>query len=715
MLLLSFAWQGESAPRAGSRPSAHAERIAPADAPVIDGRLEDAVWSRIAPISDLRQKEPLQDADPTERTIIKIAQDGKNIYFAFECYDSEPERIRATQRRRDADVDPDDRIVILLDTLHDHRNAYFLAVGAGGAIQDALVGQNGRVINGSWDGIWDARVNITNTGWTAEVAIPVRTLATDRLATVWGMNIERVIRRKRETCVWATPEQDINFTRVSEAGDLAGMDHLDHGVGVDVVPYAKATVDRRYRPPDTDLLGTAGGELFYRLTPGVTGALTINTDFAETEVDDRRVNLTRFPLFFPEKRKFFLEDAGVFAFDAGGGATSGGLLPFFSRRIGLDDAGNRIPLAAGLKVSGYAGDWSGGVLGVDAGANSNISERELFAARVRNNLDEHNTIGGIITNGNPTGGFSNQLIGADYRYSTSDLAGHKNLDVTAFFLKTFTENTNGNDRAVGFELSYPNDLWSWSFGGKEIGDEFNPALGFVARTGIRQYDGFISYNPRPGGDVRKVRMSIAPSVITNMSGEVETASMLARLGVEMDAGDELRFKVIPQFDRVAAPFDIVPNLTIPADSYSQIRYRIELESAGRRPWLGILGVEWGDFYEGERTDVEASLQLRPSGVFNMSAESSTSYLRLPGGDKDVQVGRVRGEINFSTRLSWQSVFQFDNISKGAGINSRVRLILEPGRDMFFVLNHNWEETSTSRAVVPESTDFVVKIVFSIRF
>lgn len=700
--------------RTASAPVARAVRIDPEKAPVVDGFLNDPVWSAIEPIQGLRQREPDEYRDPTEKTIIRIAQDGANLYFAIECYDSDAGGIRATQMRRDADLDPDDRIEIVLDTLHDRRNAYFFAIGAGGAIQDALISSNGRIINSSWDGIWSGAARVGENGWFAEIKIPIRTLATQDHITTWGFNIARTIRRKREEDAFASPAQDISFERVSAAGDLEGMRNLAQGIGLDVVPYAKTTISRNDITKNNDWLGAAGGEAYFRLTPGITATLTANTDFAETEVDDRQVNLTRFPLFFPEKRRFFLEDAGVFAFDTGGSGDSPDLVPFFSRRIGLNNNGGRIPLDAGARISGYAGPWSVGLLGVETGQTRTTPSDELVAARARYNINDRSAIGGILTSGNPAGGSSNDVLGLDYRYSTGDFAGGKNLDITAFALKSTTPGLAGNDGAFGGEIRYPNDLWQWRLRAREIGDHFSPALGFVERTGIRELDGEIFYRPRPHNDVRQFSFGFQPGIITDLSGQVQTLTMQESARAVMDSGDEAKVYIKSVFDRVLSPFDIVPGLTVAADSYNYTRYGFSAETAGKRPWVLAFGTEFGNFNDGARTDITAQAEWRPSGVFHASLESQTVYLRLLGGDADVQVGRARTEVNFSTEVSWQTLVQFDNVSKDAGINSRLRWIMKPGSDLFLVVDHGWQELP-SRAIVPQSTDVTIKIAWTLRF
>lgn len=693
---------------------ATAVRIAPEEAPVIDGILNDKIWEKAEPIGELWQREPALKSAPSERTIVKFAHDGKNLYVALYCYDSSPKEIRDTQIRRDAMLDPDDRVEFLLDTLHDGRNAYFFQIGPGGSIGDALVSSNGSQFNKAWDGIWSGRAKTTEEGWFAELCIPFRTVTTNKDVTVWGLNVTRYIRRKNEECVWNDPSFDHNAFRISECGTLGGFVDIDHGIGLDVVPYVKTSQTNNHATDNSNFELTGGGDLYYRMTPGMTAGITTNTDFAETEVDDRRVNLTRFPLFFPEKRKFFLEDAGIFNFDVGGGrGGSTDLLPFFSRRIGLV-GGDVVPLRAGARVSGFAGPWNVGVLGVNTGRDENLDSQSLGVARIRNNITENSTIGGIVTGGDPSGNNDNQVIGADYKYTTNRLDGGRSLDVTAFGLKSFTNGENGNDRAMGFEVNYPNDLWSWRARAREIGNDFDPRLGFVPRTGVRIYDGALGYSPRVDDTIRQVALRASPRVVTDLKGDTLEAVSSLTFDVEFETGDTISVGAVPRYENVDTTFDIVPGVTVPAGHYTEVRQFAAFETSDKR--ILSFGVEEsaGRHYDGHSVDISESAVWRPGGMLQIGAESEQTFLRLPGGDKDILLGRLRTEVNFSPDLSWQTLAQFDNISKGAGINSRLRWIVDPTKDLFVVFNHEWNETGSS-AVVPTSTGFVAKLVFTIRF
>ncbi len=721
------------------RPRARALRIPRAEAPRIDGDLADPVWSKAPEIGPLTQVEPVEGAAPTEVTSVRVAYDEAALYLGIACFDRNPSGIVATQMRRDARLDPDDRVEIVLDTFRDRRNAYFFQVGPAGGPGDALVTNNGSDFNKDWDGIWEGRSRIVPEGWTAEIAIPFRTVAFDREGTTWGFNVNRILKRREEQSRWAAARQRLSLFRISEAGDLEGLEGLEQGLGLDLVPYLRADADRAhdFEGRDLDLTLRGGGEAFYRLTPGITATATIRPDFAETEVDDLRVNLTRFPLFFPEKRKFFLEDAGIFSFDTGerGFERSPELLPFFSRRIGIDDQNRPVPLRGGAKVSGRDGPWSIGALGVATDEKHELSSQDLFAARVRRNLGEESVLGLVATHGNPADTGENSLVGLDYKLATTRFAGDRNLDVVLYALHSWTEGTGGEEAACGIDLSYPNDVWEARLGARVIEEDFLPALGFVQRPGTVRYSGAASWNPRPGTAIRQLGFGVAPDLFTDMSGQTQTFTLRTDVvGVELESGDEGGIVVTPTRERLPADFEILEGIVIPEGAYGFVRYGAFFDTSDRRPLALSAGFEAGEFFDGTRTDLELALHWRPGGWLNASAEYEQNRLETPfgvpgeddDGDFTVRIGRLRTEVNFSPEVSWQTLAQFDNVSRTAGVNTRLRWILRPGRDLYLVFNRNqpygsrpWNAVTpvpdpgeTPQAIV---TQGVVKLVYTVRF
>ena len=711
--------------RAAQRPRASALRIDPAEAPRIDGDLSDPVWAKAPPIGPLVQVEPVEGAAPSEETVVRVAHDGANLYVGILCRDREPSRIVGGERRRDARLDSNDRIEFVLDTFLDRRNAYFFQIGATGGRGDALMTNNGSNFNKAWDGIWDARSAITAEGWSAEFEIPFATLAFDPATTVWGFNVERTIKRREEANRWAGLRQNLSLFRISEAGDLEGMEGLEQGLGLDLVPYALGRVNRTHEPRDLDLTGEVGGDAFWHPSPSVTATVTVNTDFAQTEVDEQIVNLERFSLFFPEKRRFFLEDASIFDFETGGRMfRPRDFLPFFSRRIGLDPDGNPVPILAGARVTGRESGWEFGGLAVETEAKHGLDREALFVGRVRRNLGERSVLGAIGTFGDPASEGENGLLGFDYKFTTSEFLDDRNLSLSAFGLGTWSEGSDDHPFAYGAVADYPNDVWRARLGARVVQDDFSPALGFVRRPGTRLYDGAFSWNPRPQTSIRQLEFGVEPRVFTDTSGEAETVEVeVTPLGIEWDSGDEARVFVRPTYERLDEDFDILDpdgvdasgdEITIPEDSYSFVRAGIRAESASKRP-VSVEGrFEFGDFFDGRRTDLEGEVTLRPGGIWIVGGEYEINRLELDDGDFSVQTARLRTEINFSTEVSLETLTQYDNVSDTVGINSRFHWILRPGRDLFLVLNHGWAPAA-SGGHAPERTEFIAKLSYTFRF
>ena len=474
------------------------------DPPVIDGFLNDRCWMEAGVITDFKQVEPEENAKPTEETHVFLCHDQRMIYIGFICFDGEPGKIRATQRKRDARLDPDDRVEILIDTFHDGRNAYFFQIGAGGSIGDGLIGENGRRFDKTWDGIFYGEAIITKRGWEAELAIPATTIRFDRQKTTWGINFSRYIKRKNEVLRWASPYRNIKFFTVSEAGELKGMKGLKQGLGLSFKPYSKAC--RKWdRTRGRHMKADWGGDIFFNFIPTFTAVFTYNTDFAEAEVDARRINLTRFPLFFPEKRDFFLEAAPAFDF----GFARSALVPFFSRRIGMDSQGRPIPILYGLKLVGRIDDYGIGFLSVHTEKARDVPEKGLAAFRVTRNIMRESTIGIIGTSGNPLSSNGNKLVGLDFDLRTSYFMGRKTLSFQGYGLKTVTSGVSGQDLAYGLKVDFPNEPFGFRVSGEDIQENFDPAMGFVSRKAVRRYQAGIYGKIRPRGAIRWVTPGIS--------------------------------------------------------------------------------------------------------------------------------------------------------------------------------------------------------------
>jgi hypothetical protein len=679
--------------------------------PVVDGVLDEPIWQQAAVLADLRQVEPVEAGEPTERTEVRVIYDDRSLFIGVICHARDPSTIRASVMQRDASLQPDDYVAILLDTFHDRRNAFYFAIGAAGGMLDALVAKNGADFNQNWDGIWDGRARVTADGWVAEIEIPFETLNFKQGETTWGFNVQRVIRSGHEILRWASPSPRYDFDYVANAGTLNGLTGMRQSLGLDFVPFVvgkntrERATDREYSTSDV------GFDLYWRMTPNLKLSLSVNTDFAETEVDDRRVNLTRFPLFFPEKRRFFLEDANNFVFANGEDAT---ILPFFSRRIGLDADGNEVPILTAAKFTGRTDDFSVGLMDVETDQFHDLDRQNLLVGRYEQNIFDESTAGVIFTHGDPTGATTSSTYGADYNYRTDAFLGDRNLRFGTWFLRSDTEDVSGDDQAYNARISYPNDEVEAAFDWTVVGDQFDPLLGFVGRTGIKQYTWQAAYNPRLSGAVRQLFFEVQPTLVTDMSSRTETSEWSLRpFGFETQEGDEGALKIRRVYDRLDQDFEIVSGVTIPADGYHFTRYGASTETSSGRPWTLLGEVEFGPFYGGSETTYTFGLTVRPDPHFNGGIECEKDVGRLPGGNFDVLVTRLKLNLLFSPRLVWSNFIQHDTESDELGLNSRLWWIIKPGNELFLVLNEGWIYSPDRFA--PTDTQLTLKLEYTFRF
>lgn len=421
----------------------------------VDGILNEPDWLETPPIGEILQRDPHPGEKASETTELRLLYDDENLYIGVTCFDSEPKRIIGTQMERDADLSADDRVELLIDSFHDRRNAFYFSTNPLGALVDGLIIENGQ-LNRNWNAIWYVRTHKSEAGWTAEFAIPFKSIGFKSGEQVWGFNFSRTIKRKLEEDRWASPRLDLRFFQVSEAGEISGLNRIHQGRGLDIRPFVSA---KALHNVDTgnDTSAKAGLDIFYNITPSLKSTTTINTDFGETEVDSRQINLTRFELFFPEKRSFFLENAGVFQVGPNSDDEAD-VIPFFSRRIGLLN-GQEVPILAGTKLTGRQGPFTIGVIAVRTRETDFTDAKNFFVARVKRDFFKQSYVGGIYTEGNPERSSSSRTFGGDVRLFTSKFLGNdRNFGVDGFVLKTANKDMIGKDHSYGFGVTCPNDL-----------------------------------------------------------------------------------------------------------------------------------------------------------------------------------------------------------------------------------------------------------------
>jgi len=692
--------------------------------PVIDGHIDEPGWSRAAVIEDLHQMTPIEYSEPSQRTEIRILYDDDALYIAARMWDTEAERIVSQNLRQGQQVWGDDFLGIVLDPFNDQRSGYLFMLNANGVRVEALYLDISKQ-QWNWQGIWETAGTQDDRGWTTEVAIPFKSLSFDPQNDAWGINFRRQIARDNENLGWVSRNRTMN---PSVTGVVTGLRGLNQGLGLDIVPSVSAVSEKDFSASATESNVEPSLDLFYKVTPALNAALTINTDFSATEVDDRQVDLSRFSLFFPEKRAFFLQDSDIFEFGRLGGGTFNGPTvsrpslengrPYFSRRLGLSATGEPVDIDYGGRLSGRIGRWSVGALTVRQDGFQDVDPTDAFVGRAALNVLEESTIGMIVTNGDPRSNLDNTLVGADFRFLNSRLPGGRILEGEAWYQQTDTEGLSGDDSAWGFRLRSPNNSgFRGGIGVKEIQKNFNPALGFVNRPGVRDHTAELGFTHIPdGGSLTSILSRIDAQRIDLVDGGSQSQLIsLIPVEVENRSRDKLITRYVANKEVITEPFEISDGVIIPIGDYSFDEYGFDLEAGSQRRVSGSFSYRDGEFFDGDRQQLKGSITWVPSRHFRASAGYDYNDVHLPQGDFVVRLVTLQADINFSSTLSWVNLIQYDNVSETAGINSRLHWIPEAGREMFIVLNHNLEDYDRTNSFHSLGAEFTAKFSYTFRF
>jgi len=525
--------------------------------PTIDGHINEQVWQQATSIDQFVQREPNSGEAVSEKTIISVCYDNNNLYFAVKCYDN-PDKITAKEMARDVSLGNDDRVQIILDTYLDHRNGYWFQIGPRGSIGDALVSENGASLNKEWDGLWTGKSSINAEGWEAELAIPFKTLGFDPDNTVWGMKLIRNIKRKLEASYWPVANLNTHRFQISDSGLLTGLEGITQGIGLDVSPYAITGLNTKYGAR-RKFMKDAGLDVFYQITPRLKASLSINTDFAETEVDDRQINLTRFSLYFPEKRDFFLDGSNYFKFGIEGDDNNSyrnSIVPFFSRRLGLDNNGNMLPVRYAAKITGTQSNWNIGLMHISD--ERDYGNSQLSVGRVTRNIGKQSSVGVIGTWGNAVSLDDNKVGGFDVKLATSKFQKNKNVALTLFGLISETKGKKDDNTSWGADIAYPNDFLYFSLGHYEVGENFVAGIGFVPRTNIKASYGNISIGPRPKIlGILQTKSGVGFNYIQDFNDTLVTRFFnITPLGIRFKSGEEIYYSVNQQYEYVKKSYII---------------------------------------------------------------------------------------------------------------------------------------------------------------
>ena len=665
----------------------------------VDGRLDEPDWRRALPVDHFIQKEPEEGRPATEVTEVRVIYDEKNIYFGVFCRDSRPDRIVASEMRRDAELRNDDYFEIILDTYNDHRNAFSFAVNPVGAQRDLLIRDEGANVNREWDGIWTARTQRTEEGWTAEIAVPFRTLRFSNLENqTWGVNFGRSVARKREESFWTPILRSYGYMgrmKISYFGHLTGLSGLEQGEKLQVVPYVIGGGNKEEAAAPFRGKADAGLDLKYRLTSNLTADLTVNTDFAQVESDQEQFNLTPYSLFFPEKREFFLEGADIFRF---GERFQEHDMPttllFFSRSIGLSEDGKEVPVLGGARVTGKAGRYDIGIMDILSGRTSYVNDDGEFVdigranaavVRIKRDIFETSSIGIIGMSRDPLdGGAYNRATGIDF-----NLAFGPGFRTDGFLARTFSPGLKNKDWAGAVNSSYADDFWDFGLSYTDIGGNFDSELGFVPRTDIRKIKLNTGVGPRPRFlGLRQSFFMNNLTYIEDHTGRLQSRSIFTGVWNSFQDGSQLFLGYGRNFERLDEDFEIKDGIIIPVGGYSFNSFSAMYRSDRSRDVALGGDVQFGEFYSGHLASIGAESFLKVSRNFNMELQVSRNRfdLPVPGGRFSTTIAGGRFIYSFTPSLYAKAFLQWNDSEDLFKSNVLVRWIYKPGASIFFIYN-----------------------------
>lgn len=658
----------------------------------LDGALDEPAWARAAAAGDFRQRDPRPGEVPAQLTEVRVLHDRRTLYVGAVLHDTAPAGIRDNKRHRDADLDTDDSFAVLLDPFADGRAGYIFATNPAGVVRDGLL--RGDEPNWSWNGLWDVRTRRTADGWQVEMAIPFQALNFDPARSTWTVNFQRVLRRAGEESLWSGWARTEGFGRPVYAGRLDELRGLSQGVGLQVQPYALAR--RRSfagRAAETDADG--GLDVTYSLSPNLRAAVTVNTDFADTEVDEREVNLGRYPLFFPEKRGFFLEGSPVFGFPG-----RDALTPFYSRRIGLRSEGP-VPVAWGARLAGQAGEFDVGALQLATRAAHGHDAETFSVARVKRRFGADSYAGFLYTRRAGDTAGARDTVALDGAIKLADRGEGKKTVLTPFWVWTTPDDAApergvGDASMAGLEFFNRGKHGQWFTAFNQVGAAYAPALGFAFDSGYRSLYTYAKLeHPNPRRRVREVLQELEFEYRENWHGGLRDGYFwITPLSVDFESGDYVGFGGNAWAEQVDAAFEIHPGVVVPAARYDGGHVKTWFGSSSRRAVSFEGELEYEDFYGGTNREMELSVSARPAPGLEFAATAELNRISLPAGKFSTRVLRARGTYSFTPRHAIHVLVQTDDVSDTLGLQARFRWTLRPGADVFLGYLRDWIETET---------------------
>lgn len=697
--------------------------------PEIDGIIDPGEWGDALRVDDLHQVIPVEFSEPSERTVFYFKYTEDALYVAAYAYDSSPGAITSYVLRQGASIEGDDYVAVLIDTFNNARSGYDFQLNPNGVRGEAIY-TNATDRTDDWEGIWRGQAQRTDDGWSAEFEIPFKSVAFDVASGTWGVNVWRRIARRNETIAWRSLNGAVDPT---VSGRMSGLHDLHQGIGLDIVPSLVLTsIDNASDgSSETDIEPSL--DATYKLTPSLNLSLTLNTDFSGTEVDEVQLDLNRFGLFFPEKRAFFLTDFDIFNFgDIPTGRTRGepagnNGIPFFSRRLGIAPDGSEVGLDAGLKLSGRVGRFDVGALVVNqdaysytdrAGNEFDVDSGTLYVTRVVTPVLEESNVGAIMTYGDPSSDMDARTTGLDFSYRNTRLPGNRSLAASLWLQQTDNGDIDDDNRAWSVKLDMPSrQSWYGVARYHRAEENFDPRLGFANRTGIDlffmevgnqkvfgsdgwlqrwEYEiGYEQFDFLDNGDLQSSEVTVTPFKFTSNADDFIRLA-ISRVREGLRAGEQ--------------PLGRLGILLEPGE-YTFDRAQVDVRTSEARNWYLGLGLEAGDFYDGELSAIEPEVQWKFGSRVLLGLSVGWNRYEFDDSTAIARVVEFRNEVNFSASKSLITLVQYDNLSKQLGVNSRFRWNIDPGKDLWVVLNHNMLDENGSFARVQSSVAVKFRYTF----
>jgi hypothetical protein len=667
------------------------------DEPIkIDGNLNKLVWKNASKISDFTQRELIQGAKSTEKTEVAILFSNDKMYVGIWCYDKQANEIIAKENKRDFNYNIDDNFIFIIDTYNDKRNGFMFVTNPNGARADLQVFNNGGSTNIFWNGVWNVKTTVNSEGWFAEMEIPLYTLKyrADIKEQVWGINFERNIRRKREQVRWKAWNRNNRIEQVNLAGELHGLNQLSNKKFVEIKPYAIGGGEKtnsKIRP-----VGNIGGDVNYLITPTYRLNLTFNTDFAQVEADQQQVNITRFPLFFPELREFFLEGEDYFNFGFGGNR----IIPFYTRKIGLNEQRQTVPIIAGARILGKENRQTLGLMSLQTAETPSQLSTNYTTASWRQDIGKQSVIGAMTTHKIDKNAW-HSTTGVNGRYSTSKFLGNKNLDIGGAYIQSHEHDTTFNRQAYAYRafVHYQNDFLTIFASNQKSPAAFNPEMGLMRRRDFKESFALINLKPRPKNWLKWIRQfDFVPTGLTytqyNTDNSVQSFEYQIRyLGFETKKGEKIGFDYKIMAEGLKDSFSISEGVLIPDSTYWWRQYEFEISTFTGRTLSMYNKFITGQFYDGKSLQTTSEVLWRANKHFNLLVRYNHNNVRLPSGSFQINLLSTRIEYAVNPMVFGSVLSQWNSAADEFSMNFRLQVIPKVGTDFYFIVNQIYDTSS----------------------